>query len=64
MQKITLKAARINAGLSVEGAAKAIGVNRATILRWEKDPRVVKAEFQKRIEQAYKFPLNLIFFGS
>ena len=33
--QITLKAARINAGLSQAEAAKKIGVNTMTVARWE-----------------------------
>ena len=33
--KMTLKAARVNAGLTQEEAAKSIGVTKNTIYRWE-----------------------------
>lgn len=36
MDKITLKAARVNAGLTQEQAAKAAGVGRNTIISWER----------------------------
>ena len=33
--KITLKAARVNAGYSQESLAKQIGVSKSTVSRWE-----------------------------
>lgn len=35
-QKITLKAARVNAGLTIKEAAKLIGICETTLIRWEK----------------------------
>lgn len=35
MTKITLKAARVNAGLSQDGLAEKLGVSRKTITDWE-----------------------------
>lgn len=34
--KITLKAARVNAGLTQEAAAKATGFSRSALFRWER----------------------------
>ena len=36
MKKITLKAARVNAGLTQEEAAQAINVTGKTLISWEK----------------------------
>lgn len=36
MKKITLKAARVNAGLTQEEAAQAINVTGRTLISWEK----------------------------
>lgn len=63
MKKITLKAARVNAMLTIKQAALEIGVNESTIIRWEKNPGIVKADYQKRIQEAYKYPSDYIFFG-
>lgn len=35
MAKISLKAARVNAGLSQKAAAKALGVSNQTLCKWE-----------------------------
>lgn len=36
MFQITLKAARVNAGLTQTDVAKAIGKSKSTVLKWEK----------------------------
>lgn len=33
--KLTLRAARVNAGLTQEAASKALNVDRTTVIRWE-----------------------------
>ena len=63
MEKITLKAARVNANLTIKQAAQQIGVDESTIIRWEKNPGIVKADYQKKISEVYKFSSDYIFFG-
>ena len=62
--KITLKAARINAGLTQKEAAKKIGVDESTLIRWEKHPEIVQPKYHKKISEAYSFSTDFIFFGS
>ena len=62
--KITLKAARVNAGLEIKEAAEKIGVATSTLVKWEKDPSVIKIKYLNRIEKAYGYPTDLIFFGN
>lgn len=45
MAKITLAAARINAGYSQENLAKLIGVTRSTLARWETGKTEIKAKY-------------------
>lgn len=60
--KITLKAARINAGLSQTDAAITIGVSRDTISNWERGKSYPNADHILRIENAYGVEYdNLIF---
>lgn len=60
--KITLKAARVNQGLTQKEAAEKIGVSKDTIYNYEKgktfpDPRIIK-----KIEEVYNIGYdNLIF---
>lgn len=61
--KITLEAARANAGLTLKQASKKIGVSVATLHKWEKDSSSVKVSDVKKIEEAYNYPSEFIFFG-
>jgi len=61
--KITLKAARTNAGLTLDQASKLIGVSIATLHKWESDSSSVKVSDVQKIEKAYRYPTEYIFFG-
>lgn len=61
--QISLKAARVNAKLTVLEAAPKIGIGKDTLLKWEKNPSLVNPLFQQKISQAYNFPIDNIFFG-
>ena len=61
--KITLEAARANAGYTLKEAAGLIGVSVATLHKWEKDSSSVKISQVNKIEEVYKFPSEYIFFG-
>ena len=60
--KLTLKAARINAGLSQSEAARKIGITKDTLSNWERGksfPDVIKL---RRIECAYSVKYDDIIF--
>lgn len=61
--KITLRAARTNAGLTLKQASKAIGVTVATLHKWESNSSSIKVSDVQKIEEAYEYPTNFIFFG-
>ena len=61
--KITLEAARVNAGLTLKEAAKLIGVSVATLHKWEQDSSNIKISQSKKIEEVYGYPKEYIFFG-
>ncbi|MCI6408022.1 MAG: helix-turn-helix transcriptional regulator [Veillonella caviae] len=61
--QISLKAARVNAELTLIEAAKIIGIGKDRLLKWEKNPALVNPIYQKKISDAYKIPIDLIFFG-
>lgn len=63
MPQITLKAARVNAGLTIHQACERLGISHSTLVKWEKHPDLVEPRKQKIIEQAYNFPIDFIFFG-
>lgn len=62
--KITLEAARVNAGLTLKQAAKLIGVSVATLHKWEQDSSDIKISQTKKIEEVYGYPREYIFFGN
>ena len=57
-RKITLKAARINAGLSQSEAAEKMGVNVMTVSNWETGKTVPDVEDFKRLCELYGWPEN------
>lgn len=61
MPTITLAAARINAGMTQEEAAKAVGVSKWTIINWEKGRNSPKYSQMVKLCEIYKMPLDAIF---
>lgn len=51
--KITLKAARINQGLTQTQAGNAIGVSKDTISKWERNECVPNLKYIPAIEKTY-----------
>ena len=62
MEKLTLKAARVNAGLTQVEAAKKIGISDATLLNYEKGRAVPDVRVLKRIEDVYGVEYKNIIF--
>lgn len=62
--KITMKAARVNAGLTQVEAAKLIGIGASTLIGWEQEPDRIPGYRQKQIADAYKMPIDNIIFLS
>lgn len=60
--QITLKAARVNAGLTIKEACKKIGISHGTLVKWEKEPWKVNPETQERIGNAYNIGIDYINF--
>ena len=62
MPKITLKAARVNVGLTQKEAAKRLDVSNTTLCNWENNVSVPKADKIDAICELYGIPYdNLIF---
>ena len=61
--KISLKAARVNAELTILKAAKALGIGKDTLIKWEKNSGLVNPIWQNRISKVYNMPIDYIFFG-
>lgn len=60
--KITMAAARVNANMTQEEAAKIIGVTKATLINWEKGKSVPATDKAQAMADAYRMPLQYIFF--
>jgi DNA-binding XRE family transcriptional regulator len=61
--KISLRAARVNAGLTLINAAKLLGIGKDTLIKWEKNSGYVNPIWQKKISTTYNMPIDFIFFG-
>lgn len=62
--QISLKAARVNADLTVVEAAKKLKISPTTLIKWEKHPGDLTPNQQRLIGIAYNFPTDHIFFGN
>lgn len=61
--EISLKAARVNAGLSAEEVASKMNVRTDEVEAWEKDSADVTVMQARRLSELYRIPLDNIFFG-
>ena len=59
--KITLKAARVNAGLTQKEAAKKIGISYQTLSDYEKDGSKIKVSVLNKMCSVYGLPVEYIF---
>lgn len=59
--QISLAAARVNAGMTQEDAAKALNVGKQTIVSWEKGTSEPKMSQSRALSELYKMPLDNIF---
>lgn len=61
---ITLKAARVNVGLTQEAAAKELGITRATLASYEAGKTTPDIEMGKRIARLYKTSVDALIFSA
>ncbi len=59
---ITLKAARVNAGLSQTEAANQLGISKNTLCNYEKYRTIPDIEMSKKIAALYNWSVNDIIF--
>lgn len=59
--KITLKAARVNAGLSQKKAAEMLNISKETLSNYEKGAYSPSWDMVHKIGEVYKFPVDFIF---
>ena len=58
--KISLKAARVNANLTQEDAAKAMGKTKQTIVDWESGRCEIKYRDMEKLSELYGMPMEYI----
>ncbi len=63
IMQITPAAARVNAGLTQEEAAKLIGVSKQTINNWESGKTIPGTDKAQVMADLYRMPLQFIIFG-
>ena len=61
MYKISLEAARVNAGISQKDAAKQLGINVGTLSNWERGNTSPSVEKFKALCDLYGCPSDFIF---
>lgn len=59
---ISLKAARVNAGLNQQEAAKAVNISRATLNNYENNKTIPDIKTAKRLAALYKMQIDSISF--
>ena len=59
--QISLRAARVNANLTIMEASRLIGIGKDRLLKWEKAPHLVNALYQKKISETYEIQLIIFF---
>lgn len=59
--KISLKAARVNAGLTQAEAAKKVGISISSLVRYEHNPKNIRQKTLDSFYKVYRVPKNFIF---
>lgn len=62
--KMTLEAARVNAGYTQVQAAKILGLKPTTLASWEKDSTRLSYVEAHRLARLYRITPDLLFFGN
>lgn len=60
--QVTLKAARVNAGLTQDKAAKKLDISKSTLQKWEAGQYFPDARNIEKIERLYGFSYDQIIF--
>ena len=63
MPKITLKAARVNAGLTQKEAAKLLGIHFQTLSKYENDSSNIPFSLVEKASEIYGLPISCFFLG-
>lgn len=60
--RISLKAARVNAGLTQKESSEKFGVSQNLMIRWERDPSTMPAVYVRMIPEVYGLSVDHILF--
>ena len=60
MPKITLRAARVNAELTLDEAAERIGKSKQTIVNWESGKTEIKYKDLVKLSELYEMPIEYL----
>ncbi|MDN5628382.1 MAG: helix-turn-helix domain-containing protein [Lactococcus sp.] len=60
---MSLKAARINSGLTQTEAAKLVGIHPQTLSKYENDSSEIRNSLVKDLAKIYSIPVDYIFLG-
>lgn len=60
MPKISIKAARVNSGLTQEEAARLLGITPNTLARYEKKSGKLSLEMLNKLSDLYKIPTDFL----
>lgn len=63
MFQLSLKSARVNAGMTVKQAADILGVHHQTLSKYEKDSSDISVSFLNDMSVLYQIPSDYIFLG-
>lgn len=59
--KISIKAARVNAGLTLREAAKKLGISYQTLSKYENNPKSVSLGMTDKMAKVYRIQKDFIF---
>ena len=62
--KITLRACRVNLGLTLKEASKKFNIHHETLSNYENDSTNIPRTFFVKIESVYGIPVDYIYFGN
>ena len=63
MFQLSLKSARVNAGMTAKEVAERVGVHHQTIGKYEKDSSDISVSLLNELSELYQIPVDYIFLG-
>ena len=63
MFQLSLRSARVNAGMTTKEVAERVGVHHQTISKYEKDSSDISVSFLNELSELYQVPVDYIFLG-